>query len=369
MNYLEKRNKLPTNLKEFLSSDVPRQEAEKICFLYDLKETSIPALTYPIGLIFIKEIKLKDLPKVISEKISIDQQIIYGLSFELNERIFNKFPEYFTDALDLMEQWEKLKTPPVISEDEAWKKVLELEPWILEAEKEKRESAKEEGEKLKKIQASFINISFSDALKKYPDVGEQLITSSHIKLKNFPDPARPSIKNWLSDYTFNLGYDPHSSIVRGNYLFQSENARMLNSTDKQKLSFILKAFDENSPVSVNITTKQIVFPKTETPRQSFPSSRPQNQSREIFSRTPQESQNRFTLTQSASNQSTTPSNHLKFSSPQKMPFEKENSAIQKTPRSPQPMIISPHNFSRSYEDDSSQNKKPQPRNVVNLKDN
>ena len=113
-----------------------------------------------------------------------------------------------------------------------------------------------------------ITMPLSEALEKHPELGEQLITSNRLKLKNYPEPARPSIKNWLSDYTFNLGFSSHSAIDRGTYLFKNENAKVLNSSDRERLSFILKAYDEKSLVDINTNTNQIVFPQNK-PRQSI----------------------------------------------------------------------------------------------------
>lgn len=382
MSYLEKRNTLPSNIQEFLSSDIPRQEAERICFLYTLKETDISALTYPIGLIFIKEIKLEDLPKIISEKILLSQQVIYGLSFELNKRIFARFPEYFTDALELLEQWQRLKASPIISEDEAWKKVLELEPWILENEKEEREAKKEARDEQMKAQSAIEKIAIRSALEKFPKLGEQLITSNHIKLKSFPEPVRPSINNWLSDYTFSLGFESHSAMDRGTYLFRNENAKVLNSTDREKISHILKAYDENSLVDVNVNTKQIIFSRHET-RISEQGS-VNNEQRTIINdqqarvNTPQFQAPRGNISEvyNAIKQSNQPKDifkeermatenrnagNINFSSPQKLPYEKQTIRPIQQPLpnpSPQPMRISSQNMRKTD---------VPPGNIVNLK--
>lgn len=114
-----------------------------------------------------------------------------------------------------------------------------------------------ETERIKGLKTEPLPISI--AMEKYPELGEQLITSNHIKLKVFPEPVRPSIKNWLSDYTFTVGISNHDPIVRGNYLFKSENGRPLSSADRDKLTAILKSFEEKTPIAVNVNTKQVVF--------------------------------------------------------------------------------------------------------------
>ncbi|MFA7319285.1 MAG: hypothetical protein WC022_01675 [Parcubacteria group bacterium] len=126
-------------------------------------------------------------------------------------------------------------------------------------------------------QAKTEKLSLPAALQKYPEVGEQLVTSNRILLNRFPEPARPSIKNWIADYTFTMGFDPHDSAARGTYLFQNKNTRNLNRQDQNNLSHILRAFDTNESIEINTTLKQVIFPRLvmekkpapETPRRAF----------------------------------------------------------------------------------------------------
>lgn len=256
MNFVEKIEKLPEDIKKYFISNKPRLALEKSCFLFSIPEEVIQDISGPIGLIFVGDIKLENLPHIIWENLHLEKPQIYGLAYEINKRLFNKFPEYFKDSGALLDQWSRLKSNPIISEDEAWKKVLEIEPWIME-EEESQQPVRTEETPAYKIASE--NISLIEALKKYPNISEQTITSNNIKSKNYQDPIRPSVKNWLSDYTANLGYENHTSMERGNYLFQSENTRNLSYQDRQKLSQILKSFDEKSPLNIDVATKQIVF--------------------------------------------------------------------------------------------------------------
>jgi hypothetical protein len=117
-------------------------------------------------------------------------------------------------------------------------------------------------------EAQLDKLSISVALEKYPAISEQLITSTHIKLKAYSEPVRPSIKNWLEDYTFTVGISNHDPIVRGDYLYKNENAIRLSNNDREKLSTILKSFEEKTPLTVNVNTKQIIFSAPE--RKEFP---------------------------------------------------------------------------------------------------
>jgi hypothetical protein len=108
--------------------------------------------------------------------------------------------------------------------------------------------------------SSLENLTIPEALKKYPFLEEQAITANNIKIQKFQDLVKPSIKNWINDYKTVLGQGIHSSVERSNYLFHSKNAVALSSADRQKLAYLLKCLDENIPVSINKTAKQIVFP-------------------------------------------------------------------------------------------------------------
>lgn len=179
-----------------------------------------------------------------------------------------------------------------------------------------------------------------EAMGIYKNLGEQLISSQKITLKGFPEPVRPSIKNWISDYTFNTGFENHNSFVRGNYLFKSENAHALDAEEKEKLSYILKAYDENLPVSINESIQQIVFPRAG-----------------IENRSPEIANSERNL--NAGNMNFKPNSKVSFSYPQKMPFEKKNpmspvSTRQIETRKPALPIVEERKL---------------PKNVVDLRDN
>lgn len=174
----------------------------------------------------------------------------------------------------------------------------------------------------KAAQADLVSIPLSEALRIYPEVGEQLITSSKINLRNFPYPVRPSIKNWIADYTFNLGYEKHESMERSNYLFQGPNTKNLPALEKNKLAYLLKSFDENSPITVNKTTKQIIFTLGEAaPAPMHPTVAPQAEQKNI--------------------------NSMQFSYRQKLPYEKTIAPAAPIKSLPQNFSNSPRNFQSS----------------------
>lgn len=356
MNFLEKVNSLPDNIRSFLLSNDSRLEIEKACFIYGINMDDISKITQPIGLMFVKDINIASLPDLIKKNVSIDVETAYGLAFEITQRIFNKFPDFFKDSKDLLQKWEPLKSAPLISEEEAWKKVLETEPWILEEEKNKEKELEDqkriEEEKRRIFRASLVKMPLAQALKEYPELGEQLVTSNRVELKNFPEPVRPSIKNWLADYTFNLGNRKHNSMERNNYAFHGSNAKNLSAYDRQKLTYILRSFDEDSLVFVNKNTRQVVFEKENTEQKNKISNAQITNSQPAASTKIQEKNLRS-------------DSNLKFSFPQKLPYEAMRSK-QSTPpivKKLNPIVRIPKEIKEEKKDERMLDK-----NVVNLKE-
>ena len=224
----------------------------------------------------------------------------------------------------------------------------------------------------KAYQAQLEKLPLAKALEKFPDLGEQLVTSNHIKLKNFPEPVRPSINNWLSDYTFSLGFESHSAMDRGTYLFRNENAKILNSTDREKISFLLKAYDENSLIDVNVNTKQLIFTKHETKinepqtitNNPYLQTPQKNNFQEIYNARPQNDQSKDIFKEERMATENRNTGNVNFSSPQKLPYEKQAPQPVQPQKplpnpGPQPMHISSQNL---------RNSNVPPGNIVNLKD-
>ncbi|MEK7598143.1 MAG: hypothetical protein AAB487_00195, partial [Patescibacteria group bacterium] len=152
-----------------------------------------------------------------------------------------------------------------------------------------------------------------------------------ITLHSFPEPVRPSIKNWLADYTFTLGQDKRGAMERSRYLFQNINARNLKGEDRQRLSYILRVYDENLPITINKATRRVIFAAA-TPEEPAvsPVSAP--------------------LPTANPDRSATLDSGVRFSSPQQLPYERKNSS-------------NVSNITRLEE-----KPKPMPKNVVNLKE-
>ncbi|HAV11084.1 MAG TPA: hypothetical protein DCX32_00840 [Candidatus Moranbacteria bacterium] len=112
---------------------------------------------------------------------------------------------------------------------------------------------------VKKKKEEKINLPLDLALKKFPKLGEQLITSAPLKLRVFPEMVKPSVKNWIADYHDALGREKHGTIERGNYLFHGENTKRLTSLERRRLAEVLKSLDDGSEIPIDSQSQKIVF--------------------------------------------------------------------------------------------------------------
>jgi len=375
---------LPVFVRKKLSSPITGEKIQEIGEKYNLELLQMASIARIIRSYYFGEVKLENFPQILSQEIKID----LNKAQEISDLVIKK-----------------------IIEDDSQKKVY---------------------------QSKLSKLIIEDALEKYPDLGEQLVTSNHIKLKNFPEPVRPNIKNWLSDYIFNTGHDSHDSMIRGIYLFQNENTKILNSSDRQKLAYLLKAYDENSPVNVNTILKQIIFPATKSAQPTSTESSTSSEAekkvkpKDIFQLenqidTKQKNvgeiktakdlsfkSSQKNLSQEISkpkktapirenhSQKILPKNNiisnlvkpkkekdqspqeplhhhssdfsrpqLNFTSPQKMPFEKQTAPVKTFENNPQPLKITPAEFQRENKENEKKfvqkNKARETKNIVNLK--
>lgn len=81
------------------------------------------------------------------------------------------------------------------------------------------------------------------AMGKYPRLGEQTVTANRIRVKMQPEPVRGSLSNWIRYYRDELGIGFHDEILRGKFLFQSENGKRLSTIEREHLNLVLKSIE------------------------------------------------------------------------------------------------------------------------------
>jgi hypothetical protein len=205
INGQEKFLALSESVKDKLVSEETAQKIQTIGKNFNLELLQMADIARAVRSYYFGEIQLEDFPVILSKEMQVNLEIAQKISDLVVQRIVNDD-----------------------SQEKSYQAQLEKLP---------------------------INV----ALQKYTDLGEQLITQNRIKLAVFPDLVRPSIKNWLADYTYVVGVSNRDPIVRGNYLFKNENTRNLSEKDREKLALILKSFEEKIPLTINTKIKQVLF--------------------------------------------------------------------------------------------------------------
>jgi hypothetical protein len=197
--------------------------------------------------------KFRSLPDLIKEKISESPERIARVTQELDlsleqaviiSRFVRKY--YFGEA-----QIEML--PILLAKNGVTEETAERATEMIDQLIFKDDSIE------KKYWEEHDSITLAKALRKYPNLGDQVIASGKINVKGYREPVRASINNWITDYTTRLGYKRHSSMERGNYLYKEETTKTLDNEERQRLSQVLKSFDENSPLIIKTKEQEVVF--------------------------------------------------------------------------------------------------------------
>jgi hypothetical protein len=119
-----------------------------------------------------------------------------------------------------------------------------------------------------KPQAATVRLPLLQALSKYENLGNQLITEERIKIKSQQEPVRPSLLYWIKYYRDELGIGHHDSVQRGNFLFRSENGRRLSPEERERVNLVLKSVEENFPLEIDTVQGNIIFPVFQAPKPS-----------------------------------------------------------------------------------------------------
>ncbi|MDO8529329.1 MAG: hypothetical protein Q7S18_01535, partial [bacterium] len=145
--------KLSENIKDKLVSSVTSERIKEIGNFFNLQLQQLADISRVIRGYYFGEIGLEDFPNILAKEIPVDINTAQQISKQIIEKII------------------------------------------------KDESLG--------VNKNLVDLSLSQALKQFPNFGEQAVTSAPIKLKIFPSPVRPSVKNWIEDYRGTMGAEKH----------------------------------------------------------------------------------------------------------------------------------------------------------------
>ncbi|QQS21027.1 MAG: hypothetical protein IPL87_00515 [Candidatus Moraniibacteriota bacterium] len=263
MSLFRKTRELPEPVHSFFWSDEPRFLCQDICFQFGIdNEMEVGEVIGIVAPLLTKSFPPSNLPQELHIKIPrIPEGIIFGIACGLNKKILQKFPDLFPDSIQLLSQWQKKSSQPLLSEEEAQRKTRELESWYLEDRRQEEREKKLIENENQTVKTE--SLPLLDAMAKYQRLSEQTVTEDRIIVKGESGPVRGSLRNWVRHYRDVLGIRKHSSMDRGQFLFQGENTKRLNAPDREKLSLLFRSLDENIPVTIDKERQEIVFPAFE----------------------------------------------------------------------------------------------------------
>lgn len=97
------------------------------------------------------------------------------------------------------------------------------------------------------------------ALKKFPELRNQIITEGSVILFETKEMVTGSVGNWIDDYIQRKGAQAHDNIQRSDYIFNSENGQRLEAEDRKKLGFVFESYDNDVSLEINTEAQEILF--------------------------------------------------------------------------------------------------------------
>lgn len=116
------------------------------------------------------------------------------------------------------------------------------------------------------VNKNLIEMKLEDALKRFPEIGEQIVSGVSLKGKGFSDMLRPTIKNWIKDYYQEMGTGKHDLMQRGDYLYHSKNTKGISEAERQKLMTIIKSLEDGELLKIDEQQKEIIFDAYKEPQ-------------------------------------------------------------------------------------------------------
>ena len=121
-----------------------------------------------------------------------------------------------------------------------------------------------------------VRMALLEALSLYPQLGQQTITETRIKLKASVELVRGSLINWLKCYREELGVGYHDAMLRGQFLFRSQNGIRLTDEEHGRIGIILRSIEDREAVEIDTEHQTMVFPPYSGPKS------PQSEQQEVL---------------------------------------------------------------------------------------
>lgn len=196
--------------------------------------------------------------KDFSEKFSLTQSTAAFISVMVRKIIFQEWDEA-QSQLELTAWCQEFDSKNTSRVDEILEAVKRDILTIVPSE----EGAVGETEKIVTVRMTLL-----EALSQYPQLGQQTITETRIKLKTSTELVRGSLINWLKCYREELGVGYHDAILRGQFLFRSQNGLRLTSEEHGRIEILLRSIEDREVVEIDTVHQILIFPPAPSPKSS-----------------------------------------------------------------------------------------------------
>lgn len=115
-------------------------------------------------------------------------------------------------------------------------------------------------EKIAEEKGVTMRMTLLEALSRYPQLGQQAITETRVKLRASVEPVRGSLINWLKCYREELGVGYHDAMLRGQFLFRSQNGMKLTDEERGRIEVLLRSIEDREAVEIDTEHQSLLFP-------------------------------------------------------------------------------------------------------------
>lgn len=236
----DKFSKLPDDVLAWLFSEQATKYNAEISERFKLSNDQSGSLARITGQMILKEMKLDYLPTALQENLKINPDLARQIALAVAEKQFLPVRKYLGGTENLIVSLGGILPPHPPDASELMNKIAIIAVSDSHAQ-------------------PIIKKPFRLAVQENKEVLNQILTTDPIKIAEFEQPVRPTIKNWLSDYIKHKGTGYHDELERSDYLYKSLNAINLPGEERAKLAKILRAYDEDSEVPISSENKLILI--------------------------------------------------------------------------------------------------------------
>ena len=209
-----------------------------------------------VGLVFLKDIKIEQLPLALKEAFGFDEETVKKISLLVLCEMIYPVKDYFPGVED-----EILKLGGELPKESVKEiqKEKDLQQFTSREEAISDMLDKEKEEEDERTKDAVVYGKIEELIKQFPEIGDTVIgIQSSITLKDMPD-MKPMIKYWIQDYKDKVGIYNHSNLDRVQYVCHDKNTREMNDEERRQLNLVVKSVDKEIDLPYSPQLKRIDF--------------------------------------------------------------------------------------------------------------